>query len=51
MNTDKGDMDTSLEAHKVSYTKNSIAEMNTAKMSVVFKEDSMNLTPLFWDGI
>lgn len=39
MNTDKGDMDTSLEALKVSYTKNSIAEMNTAKMSVVFKED------------
>lgn len=39
MNTDKGDVDTSLEPLKVSYTKNSIAEMNTAKMSVVFKED------------
>lgn len=39
LNTGEGDVDTSIEALNASYTKNSISEMNTAKMSVVFKED------------
>jgi hypothetical protein len=39
LSTESSNISTSLEAQSAEYTKNTIAEMNTAKLNVTFKED------------